>query len=313
MPRPRVLVVGDVIDDLIVQPEGPVRSDTDTVAHITPSPGGSGANQAAWLAAAGVEVRFAGRVGAQDLERHRRTFAEAGVDAHLSGDERRPTGTIVVLVSDEGRTMFTDRGANLGLRAEHLPDSLLDGVDLIQLSGYSLFDAEVRAAVLDLVGRARTRDIGLVIDPSSTGFLHDLGVDTFLELLATLGGDDGIEVLLPNRDEALLLAGTDDLEVALTRLLDIARCVVITLGRDGVLGAERGGVAVHVDALKVRSVDPTGAGDAFAAGFVAARLIGAELAVALAAGVAHAAQAVVQPGARPGTAPGARPQSGRST
>jgi sugar/nucleoside kinase (ribokinase family) len=313
MSRPRVLVVGDVIDDLIVRPDGPIRSDTDTTARITPSPGGSGANQAAWLAAAGVEVRFAGRVGALDLERHRETFAAAGVEAHLTGDVERPTGTIVVLVADGTRTMFTDRGANLGLRAEDLPDALLDGVDLVQLSGYALFDPGVRAAVLDLATRARARGIGVVIDPSSTGFLRDLGVDTFLGLLEGLGGDDGIEVLLPNRDEALLLAATDDLDVALMRLLDIARCVVITLGGEGALGAERGGVAVKVDALPVRSVDPTGAGDAFAAGFVAARLIGAELAVALAAGVAHAAQAIVQPGARPSPALGVPPQSGRST
>jgi sugar/nucleoside kinase (ribokinase family) len=313
MSRPRVLVVGDVIDDLIVQPDGPIRSDTDTAANITPSPGGSGANQAAWLAAAGVEVRFAGRVGARDLERHRATFAAAGVEAHLTGDEGRPTGTIVVLVTDGGRTMFTDRGANLGLRAEHLSDALLDEVDLVQLSGYALFDPDVRAAVLDLAARARARGIGLAVDPSSTGFLRDLGVDAFLELLEALGGEDGIEVLLPNRDEALLLAGTDDLDDALIRLLGSARCVVITLGGGGVIGAERGGTAVHVDALAVHSVDPTGAGDAFAAGFIAARLIGAELAVALAAGVAHAAQAVVQPGARPGTSGGSTPQSGRST
>ncbi len=313
MPRPRVLVVGDVIDDVIVQPDGPIRSDTDTAARITPAPGGSGANQAAWLAAAGVEVRFAGRVGARDLGRHHASFTEAGVEAHLTGDEERPTGTIVVLVIDGGRTMFTDRGANLGLRAEHLPGSLLDEVDLVQVSGYALFDPEVRVAVLDVIARARARGIGLVIDPSSTGFLRDLGVDTFLELLATAGGDDGIEVLIPNRDEALLLADTDDVEVALARLLDIARCVVITLGGDGVLGAERGGTAVHVDALPVRSVDPTGAGDAFAAGFIAARLIGAELAVALTAGVAHAAQAIVQPGARPRVPLGTASQPGRST
>jgi sugar/nucleoside kinase (ribokinase family) len=297
--RPRVLVVGDVIDDLIVRPAGPVRPDTDTPASIVPTPGGSGANQAAWLAAAGVEVRFAGRVGAADLERHRRTFADAGVEAHLSGDPERATGTIVVLVNDAGRTMFTDRGANLGLRAEHLPDGLLDGVDLLVLSGYALFDPDVRAAVLDLVARARDRGIGVALDPSSTGFLADLGVDVFLALVDELGGPDGIELLLPNRDEALLLAATDDLDEALLRLLDRAHCVAITLGDAGVMAAARGGAAVHVAALSVEAVDPTGAGDAFAAGLLAARLTGAELPVALAAGVAHAAQAVVRPGARP--------------
>jgi sugar/nucleoside kinase (ribokinase family) len=299
MTRPRVLVVGDVIDDLIVQPDGPVRTDTDTAAHITRAPGGSGANQAVWLAAAGVDVRFAGRVASRDLERHHRTFAQAGVEAHLVGDDERATGTIVVLVTDGARTMFTDRGANLGLRIEDLPDTLLDGVDLVQISGYALFDPDVRVAVLDLVARARQRGIGVAVDPSSTGFLADVGIETFLGLLDELGQPDGIELLLPNRDEALLLAGTGDLDEAIARLLDRAHCVAVTLGAAGVLGAERGGTPSWVDALPVDAVDPTGAGDAFAAGFVAARLTGAELAVALAAGVAHAAQAVVRPGARP--------------
>jgi sugar/nucleoside kinase (ribokinase family) len=312
--RPRVLVVGDVIDDLIVQPQGPIRSDTDTAARITPSPGGSGANQATWLAAAGVDVRFAGRVATRDLERHRRVFAEAGVEAHLSGDAVLPTGTIVVLISDDGhRTMFTDRGANVGLRVEDLPDALLDGVALIQLSGYALFDPGVRGAVLDLVARARANGIGVAVDPSSTGFLADVGVDVFLGLLGELGGEHGVELLLPNLDEALLLAGTDDPDEALARLLDHAHCVVITLGSAGVLGAERGGTPLRVDALPVHAVDPTGAGDAFAAGFVAARLTGAELAVALGAGVAHAAQAVVHAGARPQPPPQRHAGSGRST
>lgn len=129
--RPRVLVVGDVIDDLLVRPHRPIRPATDTPATITPSPGGSGANAAVWLARAGVRVRFVGRVGAADLARHAGLLRAAGVEPVLVPDPRRPTGSIVVLLDPDGeRTMLTDRGANLGLRAADLPDRLLDDVEI---------------------------------------------------------------------------------------------------------------------------------------------------------------------------------------
>ncbi|MGA0830523.1 MAG: carbohydrate kinase family protein, partial [Nitriliruptoraceae bacterium] len=180
-----VLVVGDVIDDVIVRPRGPVRPDTDTPAEITAGPGGCGAHQAAWRAPAGARAR-------------------AGVEAVLAGDPERPTGTIVIVVEGDARTMLTDRGANLGLVAADLPDALLDDVGTLLLSGYALFDPGVRAAVTDLARRARDRGASVVVDPASAGFIADVGPATFLGWLADLGG---VDLLLPNRTEARLLAG----------------------------------------------------------------------------------------------------------
>ncbi len=62
-----VLVVGDVITDVIVQPRGPIAWGSDTHADIRPMPGGSGPNQAAWLGTHGIRTQFAGRAGAHDL------------------------------------------------------------------------------------------------------------------------------------------------------------------------------------------------------------------------------------------------------
>src|SRR5690625_3656209 len=135
----RILVIGDVIDDVVVRPTGPVRRGTDTASTIDPSPSGSGANLAVWVAAAGGHPRFVGRVGAEDLSRHEQIFARAGVDAWLTPDPARPTGRIVILVDpDDGeRTMFTDRGANLGLDPAELPDAVLDEVAVLHISAYS--------------------------------------------------------------------------------------------------------------------------------------------------------------------------------
>ena len=146
-----ILVVGDVMDDLVVRPLGPLVPRSDTPAHMERHPGGSGANTAAWLGVLGAEVRFAGRVGLADLRRHARALEACGVDARLVGDARTPTGSIVVLAHD--RSMFTDRGANLALSRDDLPADLLEGVEHVHVSGYSLLEEGPRAAVLNLVAR----------------------------------------------------------------------------------------------------------------------------------------------------------------
>ena len=306
-----VLVVGDVIDDVIVRPRGPVRPDTDTPADITAVPGGSGANQAAWLAHAGARTRFAGRVGAADVARHTAALAGAGVEAVLAADPRRPTGTIVIVVAGAERTMLTDRGANLGLVPDDLPDALLDGVGTLLLSGYALFDPAVRGAVTDLARRARARGAGIAVDPASVGFLADVGPVAFLGWLGDLGG---VDLLLPNRAEARLLAGVADVagtepadgvedpKVWAALLRAHAATVVVKLGAEGAVVATAAGVTA-VPAAPAEAVDPTGAGDAFAAGLLAARALGADPVAAARAGCALAARAVELTGARP---PGAR-------
>jgi sugar/nucleoside kinase (ribokinase family) len=291
---PRILIVGDVIDDLIVQPLGPVSAASDTPARITPSPGGSAANQAVWFAAAGGRARLAARVGAVDLDRHVRAFIAAGVEPVLAGDPELPTGSIVILVAPDGeRTMYTDRGANLALRKADLPDMLLADVVALHVSGYSLFDAGVRGAVLDLVGRARQRGLPVSVDPSSIAFLAEVGPAAFLQWI------EGVDLLLPNLDEGRRLTGVDEPGQVLVGLLDHAPVVALTLGPDGVLLGSRGQTAVHLPAADVDVVDTTGAGDAFAGAFLAAWSGGVGLRDAGARGVAAAGRAVTVPGARP--------------
>ncbi len=86
---PCVLLVGDVMIDVIVRPEGPIAVGADRRATIRMRPGGSAANQAAWLAHFGIRARLVGRVGAADREAQIALFAEAGVEAHLAGDSTR--------------------------------------------------------------------------------------------------------------------------------------------------------------------------------------------------------------------------------
>jgi sugar/nucleoside kinase (ribokinase family) len=289
----RVLIVGDVIDDIVVTPLGNVTRDSDTTSHIRATPGGSAANQAAWLAVSGVKVRFVARVGAADVSRHRLELSAFGVDAELIADPDAPTGTIVVMLdADSGRTMYTDRGANQRLGSNDLPPSLLDHVDALHVNGYSLFTEEPRAAVLSLIEEARRRRIVVTADPSSSAYLEELGASTFLSCTR------GAAVCLPNLDEGRVLSGETEPRDVLDSLRVHYPVVALKLGSGGVLVGE-GDVVELVPPLASSVVDPTGAGDAFCAGFLTSWLDGNSAVDAALAGSLLAARAVATQGGRP--------------
>ncbi len=177
-----VLVVGDVITDIIVMPEGPMVRGSDRRATIRSRPGGSGANQAVWLGSMGVKVRFAARVAAADREANIAYFRSRAVEPILAGDATAPSGVLISVVDADGeRSFLTDRGANLNLTDADLPASLLDGVEFLLVSGYSFFTPGPRAAVMALIKEAKERKIGTAVDPASVGFLREVGPEAFLK------------------------------------------------------------------------------------------------------------------------------------
>ena len=289
----RVVVVGDVIDDIIVVPVGPIRPDTDTAARISRHEGGSAANTAAWMSRLGVDVDFVGCVGAGDRERHSAALRAHGVTPHIGEDSERVTGTIVIVVDGEQRTMLTDRGANASLSVTHVTDELLARAGVLHLTGYSLVDSFTAAELSSLIERAHAHGVRVTLDPGSVGFIDDYGVEAFRDAIS------GIDILLPNHDEGRLLAGVDDVAAMVEKLLGLAPDVVLTRGAGTVIVARRNRDVERVQVRPVEVVDPTGAGDAFTAGLISALLTRADLVEAAAAGVRVAADAVTRAGARP--------------
>ena len=290
-----VVVVGDVMVDVLAAMSGPLARGSDTPSRVTTGGGGSAGNVAAWLAAQGVPTTYVGKVGDDTLGRESvAALVDRGVTVYAPTDPDLATGTCVVLVEPGGeRSMLPDAGANAGLVPEDLPSHLFRPGTHLHLSGYTLLNEGSRDAGLAALQRARQVGMTVSVDPSSAAPLERVGVARFL------GWTEGADLLLANRDEAALLAGTPKPHAAASKLADTYREVVVKLGRDGALWQQAFITASAPAGRGVEVVDTTGAGDAFAAGFLASWLLHPEPEAALAAGNRLAARAVGSVGARP--------------
>ena len=192
----------------------------------------------------------------------------------MTRDEERPTGTCIVLVAPGGeRTMLPDPGANDALVGRGA--ARVRSGDVLHVSGYALLRPGSRAAALAAIERARDAGMRISVDPASAAPLANDPV--FLDRIKP------IDLLFPNRDEAAVLGPQIDVPE-----------LVITQGADGATWTD-GIETVSERAIPLDDVvDTTGAGDAFAAGFLSAWPGPPQ--AALAAGARLAARAVTQRG-----------------
>ena len=277
-----ILSIGDLLLDITIIPDGPLRPDDDRKSRIGVGGGGQAANFCAWAAALGEPVRLVTRVG--DDDRGRRLVADLeakGVEVcPVWADE--PTGAIAVLVGPGGqRSMATERGASVGLRPDDLIQKWFEGVQLIHVPAYSLFLDPLAKAARAAISLIRDGGGMLSVDLSSVAGLEDYGPTRMAYDLARLKPE--------------LLFGTAA-EVATIGVAaeHLAQVPVIKLGAAGCSVFGR-----VIPAPSVQNVDGTGAGDAFAAAFCAAWIHGATPFEAAERAVVVASEAVTRSGARP--------------
>lgn len=291
-----IVVVGDLVTDVLVRNHGPIEVGSDTAAAIIVAGGGQAANTAAWLAHTGHPVTLVAAVGDDTAGRERvAELAALGVRCAIRAHPGACTGSVVVLASADERTMITDRGAALLLDPADVTAAIetTPNAAHLHLSGYPLLHAGSRPGGLAALAAARQRGLTISVDAASAAPLRQVGAQTFLAWVR------GTDLLLCNSDEAAVLAGPGDPEAQARRLTQVVRNVVVKRGGAGALWCQRDGVLRSVTGAPVPVVDPTGAGDAFAAGLLAAWSCGAEPAAALEAGAELGSAAVGQVGARP--------------
>lgn len=294
-PGGRVVCVGDVMLDISARLPAPLALGSDTPASISFGPGGSAANTAAWLGHLGVPCAFAGRVGDDTFGREAVEALRAhGVVPLVALDPEAPTGVCLVLIGPDGeRTMVPSAGANAGLRPADLGTGLLGAADHLHLSGYTLLGEGCRPAALFALELAGTVGASVSVDAASAEPIRTVGAERFLEPIAPG------TLLLANVDELAALTGTPDQDAGLAALVARGLDVVLKCGAAGAVLATSDGTW-RAAAEPADVLDTTGAGDAFAAGFLAALHSGAQPADALGAANRLGAAAVRVLGGRPG-------------
>ncbi|GAA0369263.1 PfkB family carbohydrate kinase [Microbispora corallina] len=289
-----LLVIGDVVTDVVAL-HGPLAAGTDTPADIALRPGGSGANTASWAAHLGADTRFLGRAGYDTGEWHIAELAGAGVRPHVAVDPGRPTAIVIAMVDATGeRSMLTNRGAGGHIGVGDWSPSLLDGVGHLHVSGYTLFAEPGLELARLAMHEARERGATVSVDPASSGFLRDFGPERFLRETAAAG------IVIPNREEALLLTGEPGSPEAAAEILGARYGVAaVKIGAEGALLSREGRIVARAAPPATVVTDSTGAGDAFAAGFLTGLLAGVPDEEALRRGCSAGAAAVAQVGGRP--------------
>lgn len=278
-----LVVIGDLVADLIVLGGAALERGTDNPAHLRLTRGGSAANVAA-AAADRHPVRFIGRVGDDTLARALVAELEAaGVEVRVQRGGR--TGAIVVMVDAEGeRTMITDRGAAAELDA--IEPAWLGGVRWLHVPLYGFAPSRSRRALTDAARVAAAQGAAVSVDLSSVATMRGLGAPQ----LAAILDDVRPDVVFANADEARLAD-----ELGLTPAADGA--YVVKRGGEPVL-VHQGGLTTAVPVERIDGVvDSTGAGDAFAAGYIVAALDGASPTESARAGGDLAMSALRRPGA----------------
>ena len=315
-PRFDVLAIGNAIvdvmapaDDALLAKEGLTKggmmlidADRATSLYQAMGPaqeisGGSAANTLAGMAAMGCKCAFIGQVADDQLgEVFAHDVRALGIDyaTPVRVGSEVPTARCLILVTPDGqRTMNTFLGASQFLPASALDAAMIQDAAVLYLEGYLWDPEEPRAAMRAAIDAARVagRKVAFTL---SDAFVIDRHRADFLDLL-----DKGqIDILFSNEAEICSLAEVDDFEAAVASVSAKLPTLVVTR-------SEKGAIAIHesqryaVAAEPIdKVVDTTGAGDLFAAGFLAGQAQGRDVETSLRMGAIAAAEIISHFGAR---------------
>ena len=295
-----VLTIGEVGVDWIVRVSTlPTRGSNAWCQPPEQHGGGAAANVAVGLARLGVPVSFWGKVGDDE---HGRFLLD---DLTREGIDTSPaqvvpgtfTMMVMAIVDAEGeRTFFTcsQGAAHTKLTPEEIDSDTIAGAAWLHTSGTCLAETPSRDAILYAMALARELGVPVWLDVNVC-LNREISPAPFraaLERAVSLA-----EVVLGSAEEVTSFAPASSTEASAQSLAGGGRTVVARLGSKGALAASLAGMVV-VPAFPTQVVDTVGAGDAFDAGYIAARIAGLDIETALRWGNAVAALKIARPGAR---------------
>lgn len=265
-----LVVYGDIgIDIHLRASHHPSPGQDAKVDRLFFEPGGSAANCAAVAAYLGIPTIFIGFVGDDTFgELAKSDLLKYGVSSTYLRQTPGQTGiTIAIIDSDGERTFYSFRGVNANCRLNTIPDNLFNGKKFLHISGYSFQDDASRENALLLIKHAKKIGSLISLDPS---FWYS---EEYHKGNPHLLSD--VDIIFPNKEEALLLTGSVDPCIASRKLREMGpEIVIITLGQEGCFISSKD-ESLHLPAIPTPNViDTTGAGDAFCGGFLAGQIMG---------------------------------------
>ncbi len=259
--------------------------------------GGSAANTLAGLSTLGLQCAFIGQVADDQLGKvFRHDMRATGIDFDTASREGEPaTGRVLIFVTPDGeRTMNTFLGAGQYLPASALDEELIASGAILYLEGYLWDPEEPRRAMRRAIEVARGAGRKIAFTASESFVIERHG-DDFRTMIA----DGLIDILFVNESELATLTGEDDFDAGFASLVDKVPVLVATRSEKGAVAQADGERAVVAADPVDKVVDSTGAGDQFAAGFLAGYAKGEPLERCLKRGAIAAAEVIAHYGPRP--------------
>jgi sugar/nucleoside kinase (ribokinase family) len=263
----RLLVLGDLNLDVHAEEPTETGAGQEVRTAVRVMPGGSAGTFARVAARLNANVAFLGCVGADpvgDLLEH--DLRAGGVEPRLRRSEK-PSGVVVALHRGRDRSMICSRGANDALGESDVDPALFAGLDHLHVSGYAFLSNGQAAAARRAIALAQAAGATVSLNLPPANLVRSHGVDRFR------GELDGVSHLFLNRDEGRCLTGRDEDDAIVDALACRHVAGALTLGAEGAL-AWQGTQRDHHRASEALDVDPTGAGDAYAATFIVSLLGG---------------------------------------
>lgn len=220
--------------------------------------GGSAANTMHGLARLGIDSTFIGKIGNDDLGKFfSNDMKKAGIHTVLY-QSMNDTGKVVALVSpDSERTMATFLGAAVELSAEDITSDVFTDQDIFYIEGYLVNNFELFSKSIRL---AKNKGARIAMDLASFNVVEQYKNELSEELV------NFVDIVFANEDEAKTISGLEP-QQAVKALAELCEIAVVKTGAHGSL-VMKGDELIHIPAIQVDSIDTTGAGDIYAAGFI---------------------------------------------
>ena len=255
MKKPKIVVIGSSNTDMIIKlPHIPGPGETLLGGQFSIAHGGKGANQAVASARAGGDVVFISCVGNDQFgQKAIEKLRNEGIETfYIKIVRNTASGIAMINVSETGENSISVApGANSFL----LPEDIQNAEEVVKMADMILLQLEIPVeTVLKAVEIARKFNVPVILNPAPACTLSD-------EILAN------IDIITPNENEAVLLAGMESLNISIPELAmrlgkKVSGTVIITLGSDGAFYYQNN-VGKQIVGCKVNVVDTTAAGDTF--------------------------------------------------